>query len=255
MLAQASKLATELSGEVGHPDGSPDAGEARKEATRKGDTPQDLDAKLNGLQALVAETSNELDAADGSAVKEPPVPDEAAATPTEQQPSPGEYKVPNFMAELAQSEESKEPSSEVPGSPPGVSQTRPVQAEAKGETGEPPGHGQAHKPGVVGTGLIGVVGTPAPSPAKEHASTSIAPGSPAETTPPTPEAAGITHILHAAAARISPLALSVCDRAVHLLEQFDRPMGWLSGSVRRVLGWIAIATVGTSVLVYLFTLL
>jgi hypothetical protein len=47
----------------------------------------------------------------------------------------------------------------------------------------------------------------------------------------------------------------VCDRALSLLEVIDRPLAKLGSSIRRAIGWFAIATAATAVVAYLISLL
>lgn len=56
------------------------------------------------------------------------------------------------------------------------------------------------------------------------------------------------------ARQLSPLALEGCARGVRVLELVDRPLARIGPRVRRIAGWLGIATVGTSVLVYLVSL-
>jgi len=54
--------------------------------------------------------------------------------------------------------------------------------------------------------------------------------------------------------RLSPTAAAACDKAVTVLEVADRPMGRVGGRVRYIIGWLAVATVGTSIVVYILSL-
>lgn len=58
-----------------------------------------------------------------------------------------------------------------------------------------------------------------------------------------------------AAARLSPSATAACDRVISLLEVLDRPTVRIGDRVRHIAGWIAVATVGTSLVVYILSLL
>jgi|GEM_PF-2754547 len=52
----------------------------------------------------------------------------------------------------------------------------------------------------------------------------------------------------------SPIALRVADRGMDLLDVANRPVRWLGHGAREALGWLAIATLATSVLVFLVSL-
>ena len=57
-----------------------------------------------------------------------------------------------------------------------------------------------------------------------------------------------------AAARLSPIALFICERTVSLLEKINGPLGALGETPRRVIGWVAVATFATSLIVLLISL-
>ncbi len=48
--------------------------------------------------------------------------------------------------------------------------------------------------------------------------------------------------------RLTPAAIRACQRGVDLLERLDAPVRWLGDGTRRVIGWVALATLGTSVI-------
>lgn len=56
------------------------------------------------------------------------------------------------------------------------------------------------------------------------------------------------------ATRLSPMALAVCERGVNLLEKIDKPLGAIGRTPRRVIGWVAIATFTTSLIVLLISM-
>ncbi len=76
-----------------------------------------------------------------------------------------------------------------------------------------------------------------------------------EVSPATGSGATPGTAVRSAAARLSPPVLAVSERVVNILEVADRPLGRVGDSVRRVIGWVAIATVGTSVIVFLYSLI
>ena len=56
------------------------------------------------------------------------------------------------------------------------------------------------------------------------------------------------------AAGISPLLLAGTERFVSWMELIHRPLPALKETPRRVIGWVALATIGTSVIVFLLSL-
>jgi len=57
-----------------------------------------------------------------------------------------------------------------------------------------------------------------------------------------------------AVTRLTPLALPVCECGARIIEVLDRPTRRLGEAPRLLIGWLAIATVGTSVIVYLISM-
>lgn len=55
-------------------------------------------------------------------------------------------------------------------------------------------------------------------------------------------------------ALISPVLLPACSVGIGLLEKFDTPTRWLGSGARTVIGWIALATTGTALIVFLLSL-
>jgi hypothetical protein len=255
VLAHASELANELSEEVGAPNGSADARGTPEEEARAAASPPGLDAELIELQQLVERTSRELDAAQDRPTRESTSSGDASARTAEPGPSANGYAVPDFMAEFTQSEEPPESGDSAPEASGEARQPSAASGAVEGERGRTqPEERPAPRPGVVGTGMIGVVGTPYPK--LSDAEMPLVP-LPDEQVDPETQASpvgGWGHRIRAGATLLSPIVLCVCARAVHLLEQIDRPFARLGHNVRRVIGWIAVATVGTSLFVYLFSL-
>jgi len=238
VLAQASSLAAELSEEIGAADELPVSEDARRAPEQAGNlATAELDAQLNEIDRLVAETNSEVDDASGR-------PDEHALPPSEPPASPSAPPVPEFMEEFTRPER------------PGDAAQPGAQAPASGaSTGD-----AGPKPGVVGTGMLGVVGAAPPAleeakkppPSEAGESGNELPGE----MPVASKTGKLADLVHWAAARSSPVVLAVCDRALTLLEVVNRPVAdKLGDSTLRVIGWIALATLGTSVIVYLFSLL
>ncbi len=255
VLAHASDLANELSEEVGAPNDSAGAAGARDEEARAAASPPGLDAELVELQQLVERTSKELDAAEEEPKRKSTSSGDASAPTTEPGPSANGYSVPDFMAEFTQTEEPPESGGRAP-EPSGEARQPSAASGAVEEerSGPQPEQRPAPRPGVVGTGMIGVVGTAHPKLSGAETPSVPLPDEQVDPEMPPSPAGGWAHRIRADATRLSPIVLSVCACAVHLLEQIDRPFARLGNTVRRVIGWIAVATVGTSLFVYLLSL-
>ena len=115
-----------------------------------------------------------------------------------------------------------------------------VEATA-GQTAAPVMRGGETKPGVVGTGMLGVVGNIAKPKRKLGAPESKK--KPEKDEPQT--AQKDEGFASRAAANLYPAA----ERIVVVLEIMDRPFGWVGRPVRRGLGLVAVATLLTSVIV------
>ena len=61
-------------------------------------------------------------------------------------------------------------------------------------------------------------------------------------------------LANSAAHRITPLLLPAAEKFIGVLEKTDRPFARLKPPFRRAIGWLAIATLGTSVLVFAWSL-
>lgn len=115
-------------------------------------------------------------------------------------------------------------------------------------------HAVSVKPGIVGSGKIGVVGTHTVSPKVDASAPMETPDEPAEADDTPQRFAGMANVIRGAATHLSPTVLAGCERAVNLLELIDRPLGRIGDPVRRLIGWVAIATIATSLLVFLYSL-
>lgn len=253
VLAHASDLANELSEEVGPPDDLADGRGAWDEEVRATAPPPGLDAELVELQRLVERTTRELDAAQERPKSESASSGEASEVTADREPPANGYTVPDFMAEFTQLEalpesgdRAPEPSEEVqpPSAPSGVVEG--------GRGGSQPKPQPVPRPGVVGTGMIGVVGSAHPKLSDAEMPSVPLPDEQVDRVEALP-VGGWSQRIRAGAAWLSPIVLPVCARAIHLLEQLDRPFGGLGPHVRQVIGWIAVATIGTSLIVYLLS--
>ncbi|UCC31358.1 MAG: hypothetical protein JSU86_03595 [Phycisphaerales bacterium] len=255
VLAQASSLAAGLSEEVGTVE-QPPVSEEPRQTPEKAEDPAatDLDVQLAELERLVAETDSEVDDTRGS-------PDEDAQVLSETRTSLITHPVPEFMEEFTRAEglgDAAKPEPQAPAAaiPPGG----PGEGVTESRSPDVSDLGAGPKPGVVGTGMLGVVGEVPPVPEGTEEPAPAEPGEPGHE--PVEEVSAVSKIgrladvMHKAAARSLPAALAVCDRAVTLLEVINRPVAdRLGDSTLRVIGWIALATLGTSVIVYLSSLI
>jgi hypothetical protein len=209
-LAQASSLATDLSDQVGDADGS---GQDQTNA------PADLETELEEMERLASTTSSELVGGAGT---------------TNGDSASDESAIPDFMSEFM---EPLEP-------PVSVSESDSTYVPGSTDDGAPT-VATTPRPGVIGTGLIGVVGTPPPARA-EHVEES-----PVEIREIPPSKLGKSlAVFKWVGAWMGPSVCRVGLRAVRVLEKLDEPVSGMSQPVRRLIGWVAIATLGTSVVVY-----
>lgn len=250
VLAQATSLAADLSEEVGVAEEPAAPSRRSDETTAPNATPPGVDDELAELERLVGEAKRDIDEpAEEPAPEAPPAetptapaaapPDEPESTSDPEADSATDLSVPDFMSEFTESEEPAAPAQEKRTSADSAVQGSP-------------------DTGIVGTGKAGVVGTPevveSSSPDEEIATAEFPDDR--QTKDPKLQAmkALVGKILQPLVQRGAPLVRTACDRAVVCLEAIDRRTGFVGDGVRRLLGWFAIATIGTSVLVYLFTM-
>jgi hypothetical protein len=161
------------------------------------------------------------------------------AAPTSPAPDPTE-SVPDFMSELT----APPPSSDAAADDLSASTSaddlmadlvdhRQERARAAAEPG---------KSGVAGSGIVGVVGGTINMPP-------VAP-KPATPSPPGVEPDPSPSTRPRLAERFGPPILSLLDRFVTVLELIDRPLARIGGRVRRIVGWIAIAMIAASMVVF-----
>lgn len=293
-LAEASSLASDLSEQVGaddtpaEPAGSDEKPAASTESHEKpaapadtgetqaqpDDLPADLDAELGELERLIAVAESDIgeppDATEAapspqnsaagsdepaslagepaSAADEPAAASDAPVTPRD------DSDIPDFMDELTRP---AEPAAE--GAEPQPAPSKPTASAGNKPQGErdaagPSGAAVSPKPGVVGTGTVGVVGTVSQQPEAdtvEEASTADEPTGPSSTMD---NIRKIPQVIRVASTRLAPHVLTGCERGVTLLEWIDRPLARISQPIRRPLGWVALATTGTACILYLYSL-
>ncbi|MCH7839735.1 MAG: hypothetical protein IID38_05815 [Planctomycetes bacterium] len=276
ILAQAASLATGLSEELGSEEAastsqeSPAASDAaveRGEVRAADPTPEaepqrNLEGELENLDELLATTSSELAG---------PARDQSGAVEANGEPAASTDKsdadgttVPTFMDEFTQPEAPAEEAPELetlaqddatgaeesPSKPP---------EEAGAVTGNP----QA-KPGVVGTGMLGVVSTPGASPISEVADVAaampesevdIAAGSSEpDPSPKSPLLSRLLALPRVVASRLAPVNDLLCEQGSRLLDLMDRPLQHTNSLVRRLVGLVALATMAISIIVLVFSL-
>lgn len=246
VLSQASSLAAELSEEIGVDAGSP----APAAASIDDDTADvSVEVGLEELERLVAATREEVDG------------DAPAADPPNSEPE--DLAVPDFMSEFTEPEPPSSDEPEAPGEPDAAEESPPLPAfdEPIPTTTTASNDAQIVSDpslGIVATGTVkkeappeplGVVGTPSPEVVEDPASPEAddSEGEASEEPTVSKRAALVQTVV----GKAGPLLFMVCDRGVSLLEKIDRPIQRLGQQPRRLIGWLAIATLGTSLLAFI----
>lgn len=255
LLAEASALASEISNDLGEPGEEMEA-EPRESTEGEQSLPEPIgltdgvDTQLQRIDGFVAEARSELGAS-----PEPP----EEPTKSDQAPSPAseERALPAFMDDLTSPvDDSASPAAEDPGNPSAeFHEPEPRRIAARQsvppepETPDPPVWAEApavSDPLAEGSGPA-PNGPPQPIPhEKMSADEPTLPGAPLST-----DRVGA---IHRAAARLSAVALGLCNCGVQLLEMMDRPVRRLGPGPRHAIGWLAIATLGTSFIVFAVSL-
>ncbi len=181
------------------------------------------------------EPEGEVDASP-EATKQPPAEDGAAA-------------VPDFMAEFT----TPEPGTEA-GTPAASDGTQPASATAH-VTGE----GTSPKPQDVSSHERGVVSnldvtSPEMSAVSDADLLEELDEAGSAKVPKARSPGPAKRLLGRVAAPVSPLALKACEGGLRALEAMDRPTQRLGYWPRRLIGWLAVATLGTSLIVYVISL-
>ena len=240
VLVKASLLAEELSEEVGAPDephSAPDASETPSETAAV----TDIDAELQELERLVASTSEQF--------RESDEPDALAPVPPPDQQSvdqEAERNSPNSAAGPTYPNGDFDDFSDLRAPPAPSAQTLP----APGGSSDPAGPAESEDPSrETGTTKM------KDSAAAEAGSTGHVTATGTSLAANEPDLISrVLSFLRRIASRLSPLALAVCTRIISSLEVVDRPFDRIGDTVRRLIGWIAIATIGTATLVFLYSL-
>ncbi len=255
LLSEASALASEISADLGESSGETEA-EPPGPTENAQSSPEPIgltdgvDTQLQRIEGFVAEASSELGAS-----LEPP--DERTEPDQAPSPPPEERSIPAFMDDLtrAADDAASTPAGEMENTSADLHEPEPPEIEAKQSAPTEPG---ITSPPVLGdapavSDLPAEGSGPAPEkrpqPARHETMSADDPTDPGAV----PNADRIGAI-HRAAARLSPAALGLCNYGVQLLEIVDRPARRLGPGPRHAIGWLAIATLGTSFIVFVVSL-
>ncbi len=113
------------------------------------------------------------------------------------------------------------------------------------------------KPGVVGTGMLGVVGStpPPPNGTPDKDVSAVVNGEGADSQGDGEDnAAGASVARPSLRARLTPFAFQATNCIVTLLAKIDQPLKPIGPRVRLIAGWAALATFGTALVVFLVAL-
>lgn len=272
MLANASGLVSELTRQVGEPDatGAPAPALTSPDPVKAVVGDKELDAELAKLDTLLSSAADDVGAnpsptsstsGDGGV----PTPSPSAPAPSKSAPR----DIPDFMQEFTQPDaapsRSTPPKPSAPASEPQkpttprsvnvepVAKTAAKNASADSPTAEPTPTvraAPAGKPGVVGTGMLGVVASPVAD-TTLPSTTESAPtnGEPAVSPPTSSEAGNPPPVARRVLKGVEPLLIKVAEKGLGVMEKADRPFARLGGSARRFLGLAALATLATALIV------
>lgn len=262
ILADAASLASDLSIELGEVETNEEASaqpaeepaqpieepvQSTEDAASSGDISAQLDAELAALENLVADTSAEL----GDSSEPSPVESKTSTAQTTTETPAAQSDASTQPADPDHADEdSAGGATDADGSTPGAAQESQTSTKTEDQADEAASENDTKKekktklivssprPGVVGTGMLGVVTSEGVEDDKE------------EQGPPRPE------WVEKLEAKVLPVALAACQKGVNILEKIDSPLSnkiQLSEQVRMIVGWAAIATIGTSLLIYIIS--
>ena len=239
ILAEAAALTNELARQVGtavEPE-PPETPAARP--APGADELVDLEAELGELERLVA--------GEGGGDPEIPAPADQAEPQASTDPSAA---VPDFMSEFTKpaAPEDSKPSADA--GPPAAPEDSKPSADAGPPTADaaPGPVVKSPKPGVVGTNDI------ADADQDTSPETDTPPEEPEPTPAPLSKAALARKIVGGIALRLTERLTGVGEGVVKLLELIHQQIPALDHTIRRVVGWVALATMGTSMIVFLLSL-
>lgn len=240
-LAEASALAAELSGDVGPSERRPEGTNLFEAPSHTGENgPQDvatdvLDRELAELDLAVSETAGQLgDAAKSSESGKPsrPVPDFMA-----------EFTEPSAAraAEPGRCHRSSSPlaAASMPAAA-GPTESSPVQTSTKERNSKAT---TAEVGPADASASRGIVGHVPPAPARMQTADQSGFDAPPESDALPESATG------GGRQWVREMTLMLAERVVGVLESVNRPFDWVNPAVKQALGWFAIATLATSVLV------
>ncbi len=224
-LSHAASLAADLSKQF-QSNGNPATPAETAPSTPLEDPQRDLDVELQQLEQLVGAAAAQVQVVDDAAPASP------APAPTE--------NVPDFMSEFTAPPLSSDAAADDLSASRSADELiadlvdhRQERARAAADPG---------KSGIVGSGIVGVVGgtvnMPPVAPKPVKPSPAEAEPDPARSTRPR------------WAERLRTPILSLLDRFVAMLELIDRPLARIGGGARRIVGWIAIAMIAASIVVF-----
>lgn len=258
VFSQASGLADELAKQLDEEGSATPSGEPLGSLDSLAEPPE-LDEQLENLDHLIKAASNELvetPTEPGSPQLERTEPSDLREPSQQDGPSNADASddspVPEFMDEFT-----------VPEGPKALRAESAIESDLDATIGfaqsttpndapPTPAVQAGPKPGIVRTGVVGAsVSNGGETQQGSTDQLPSAPGSerkarrwPLET---------MKKIAASATDRLAVGLLPVADKLVGLLEKSDRPFTFLSARIRRVVGWVAIATIGTSIVVLIWT--
>ncbi len=231
VLAEAAALAGDLAEQIGEPPPTSVATDPLEQASAAASSiTEQVEMELSELERLVEVA--------GTEVSESPAPDEE---------SEASYEVPDFMSEFTDPPPAEEPSPDVAMAALDETLSAENAAVAPPVTAPPPFDPSF---GVVGTETFEADPTPdMPTDLRDSGE----PGLVGKILAKVLSLAG--HALGGVWERLSPFACAVSERGVAVMETIDRPLTRIGGGVRCVVGWVALATTGLSLLVFAYSLL
>jgi hypothetical protein len=276
LLAHASELAGDLNENLGETDTAPASQPAEShDSADESLTPADLDEELARLETktqIVANEIGEIDMEESSDAShaENPAPDDSpipnASADHRQLVPPGQNQqattrdsneVPDFMRDMLADEDDRSHQSETKRIALAPNKPAPAPDELNPPSQRPTASAAAskrhapQKPGVVGTGMLGVIGSPPDE--RDQSESQSQDGSqqqPASAIDAQPRPSTIARMARLA----EPAAMNACQSAARILERIDRPLTFLGPRTRTLLGWLALATLATAAIVYLVAL-
>ncbi|MCH8241314.1 MAG: hypothetical protein IH897_01735 [Planctomycetes bacterium] len=258
LLVEASQLASEISGEVGgaQTDATPLSAENQLESDPSDLSSlncDDIDSQLTNLDRLVDESQSEIgaptlpiaadvpsdsppgdastsevDRSDLSIAGDPDAED-ASSKNTGDSTAPSEVDLPDFMQEFTQ---------------PASDSTQRSENLWRSDLSEPASETLAVSPAL----------QPATQEAKAKSDEFAQSTGQAAATDHAGRKEGMRLLIMRLSHALSPIAFRATDKAVSVLEVVNSPTQRIGGGIRTAVGWLAIATIGTSVLVFLTSL-